>query len=284
MLLTGSSGAVMQLYRPWPKNHCCSALAQCSMIVSQKLVDLLLRSLRVRIPPQTGRLSFTKTQYCCFFSFSFFSFSSKSFFSPHFLSLTQCLSLCLSISQSLNLSLSLIFYLSISLSLSFSHSLFLTLSIYPSIYPSTYLYIYLSICKFCIFLHLLTAFFRIFRRFFFFFFLLSFFSSFNHLSSFLMLVSGLSDIWRHLTLSVLLEWVVCLNEGFVVVPGGQAPLDPPLLHPYPPLSLFLPLPTSYLHLCKCVRICSSLCVPVHIWACLDVSGHVWACLGIHVRF
>ena len=159
MLLTGSSGAVMQLYRPWPKNHCCSALAQCSMIVSQKLVDLLLRSLRVRIPPQTGRLSFTKTQY--------FFFSSKSFFSPHFLSLTHCLSLCLSISQSLNLSLSLIFYLSISLSLSFSHSLFLTLSIYPSIYPSTYLSIYLSICKFCIFLHLLTAFFRIFCRFFF---------------------------------------------------------------------------------------------------------------------
>ena len=65
--------------------------------------------------------------------------------------------------------------------------------------------------------------------------------------------------------------------------GGKPPWDPPLLHPTPP-SLFLPLLTSYLQLCECVRISSCLGAPVRNWACLDVSKHVWACLGLHVRF
>ena len=139
------------------------------------------------------------------------------------------LSLNLSISQSLSFSNFLSLYFSVSLILPFSLPHSIHLSIYLSIYISIYLSLHLQILHFSASSH------GIFPHFSpFFFFLLSFFSSFNHLLSFLMLVSGLSDIWRHLTLSVLLEWVVCLNEGFVVVPGGQAPLDPPLLHPYPP--------------------------------------------------
>ena len=160
MLLTGSSGAVMQLYRPWPKNHCCSALAQCSMIVSQKLVDLLLRSLRVRIPPQTGRLSFTKTQYC-FFSFIHLNLFFTSFSLSHSLSLS--LSLNLSISQSLSFSnfLSLSFSVSPILPFSLPHSIHL--SIYLSIHISIYLSIHLQVLHFfCIFSRHFSAFFAVF--------------------------------------------------------------------------------------------------------------------------
>ena len=181
------------------------------------------------------------------------------------------LSLNLSISQSLSFSNFLSLYFSVSLILPFSLPHSIHLSIYLSIYISIYLSLHLQILHFSASSH------GIFPQFSPFFFLLSFFSSFNHVMSFLMLVSGLSDIWRHLTLSVLLEWVVCLNEGFVVVPGGQAPLDPPLLHPYPPcLSFYHCLPLTYICASVCVSVapCACLCIFGRVWTCLDMYGHV----------
>ena len=163
-------------------------------------------------------------------------------------SLSLSLSLNLSISQSLSFSnfLSLSFSISLILPFSLPHSIHL--SIYLSIHISIYLSLHLQVLHFfCIVSRHFSAFFAV--------FFLSFFSSFNHLSNFLMLVSGLSDIWLYLTLSVLLEWVVCLNEGFVVVPGGKAPLDPPLLHPIPPsLSFYHCLPLTYI----CASVCAYL--------------------------
>ena len=129
-----------------------------------------------------------------------------------------------------------------------SHSLFLTLSIYPSIYPSTHLSISPS-ASFAFFLHLLTAFFRIFRLFFFFFFLLiqplfEFFDAdvgpVGHLmSSNTICLAGMSG---------LLEWRICCCSR------GASPTGPPFTTSYPPVSL----PTIAYLLPIIVQVCAYL--------------------------